>query len=183
MHIQLIQLYFRISATTIKGPLSNLSSATGTWVIDPSHTTIGFSVRHAMVAKVRGNFGSYAGSFTINGDNLPASAAELTIRAASINTNSADRDGHLAAPDFLNVENFPILNFVSTAVAAKGDDIVVTGGLTIHGVTKSVHFKFEGAAKISRKDFGLVWNTVLETGGVLVGDEITLNLDVEANKQ
>lgn len=180
--------------------MSNLSSATGTWVIDPSHTTIGFSVRHAMVAKVRGNFGSYAGSFTINGDNLPASTAELTIQAASINTNSADRDGHLASPDFLDVENFPTLNFVSTAVAAKGDDIVVTGDLTIHGVTKSVDVKyqfiglstdpygnnkigFEGAAKISRKDFGLVWNAVLETGGVMVGDEITLSLDVEANKQ
>ncbi len=180
--------------------MSNLSSATGTWVIDPSHTTIGFSVRHAMVAKVRGNFGSYAGSFTINGDNLPASTAELTIQAASINTNSADRDGHLASPDFLDVENFPTLNFVSTAVAAKGDDIVVTGDLTIHGVTKSVDVKyqfiglstdpygnnkigFEGAAKISRKDFGLVWNAVLETGGVMVGDEITLSLDIEANKQ
>ena len=180
--------------------MSNLSPATGTWIIDPFHTTIGFWVRHAMVAKVRGNFGTYSGSFTIDGDNLSASRAELTIEAASINTNSADRDAHLASADFLDAENFATLTFVSTAVAAKGADIVVTGDLTIHGVTNSVEVKyefvgastdpygnnkvgFEGTAKISRKDFGLVWNAALETGGVLVGDEIHLTFDVEANKQ
>ena len=180
--------------------MSTLSAATGTWVIDPSHTTIGFSVRHAMVARVRGSFGTYSGSFTIDGENLSESTAELTISGASINTNSADRDAHLASPDFLDVENFPTLTFVSTGVSAKGDDILVTGDLTIHGVTKSVEVKyefiglstdpygnnkigFEGSAKISRKEFGLVWNAALETGGVMVGDDITLTLDVEANKQ
>ena len=180
--------------------MSTLSAATGTWVIDPSHTTIGFSVRHAMVARVRGSFGTYSGSFTIDGENLSESTAELTISAASINTTSADRDAHLASPDFLDVENFPTLTFVSTGVSAKGDDILVTGDLTIHGVTKSVEVKyefiglstdpygnnkigFEGSAKISRKEFGLVWNAALETGGVMVGDDITLTLDVEANKQ
>ncbi|MDA3022751.1 MAG: YceI family protein [Actinomycetota bacterium] len=180
--------------------MSTLSSATGTWVIDPSHTTIGFSVRHAMVARVRGSFGTYSGSFTIDGENLSESTAELTISAASINTNSAKRDAHLASPDFLDVENFPTLTFVSTGVSAKGDDILVTGDLTIHGVTKSVEVKyefiglstdpygnntigFEGSAKISRKEFGVVWNAALETGGVMIGDDITLTLDVEANKQ
>lgn len=180
--------------------MSNLSQATGTWVIDPSHTTIGFSARHAMVAKVRGHFGSYSGSFTIDGDNLSASTAELTIQAASINTNSPDRDAHLVSPDFLDVEAFPTLTFTSTTVSSQGDDIIVTGDLTIHGVTKSVDVKyefvgvstdpygnnkigFEGSAKISRKEFGLVWNAALETGGVLVGDDIHLTLDVEANKQ
>ena len=180
--------------------MSNLSPATGTWIIDPFHTTIGFWVCHAMVAKVRGNFDTYSGSFTIDGDNLSASRAELTIESASINTNSADRDAHLTSADFLDAESFPTITFVSTAVAAKGDEILVTGDLTIHGVTKSVEVKyefvgastdpygtnkvgFEGTAKISRKDFGLVWNAALETGGVLVGDEIHLTFDVEANKQ
>ena len=180
--------------------MSNLSAATGTWVIDPTHTSLGFSARHAMVAKVRGTFGEFAGSFTIDGDNLAASTAEVTIQVASIDTKTADRDTHLKSPDFLDVENFPTITFVSTAVTPKGDDVVITGDLTIHGVTKSVEIEyefvgisqdpwgqtkigFEGSTKISRKDFGLTWNAALETGGVLVGDEIKLNLDVEATKQ
>ena len=179
---------------------SSLASATGTWVIDTVHTTIGFSVRHAMVSKARGSFTDYSGLFTIDGDNLASSTAELTIQVASIETKSADRDAHLKSPDFLDVENFPTLTFVSTAVVAKGDDVIVTGDLTIHGVTKSVDVTyrflglstdpwgnqkigFEGSAKISRKDFGLTWNAALETGGVMVGDDIKLNLDVEATKQ
>ena len=180
--------------------MSNLSAATGTWVIDPTHTSLGFSARHAMVAKVRGTFGEFAGSFTIDGDNLAASTAEVTIQVASIDTKTADRDAHLTSPDFLDAETFPTITFVSTAVAPKGDDVVITGDLTIHGVTKSVEIEyefvgisqdpwgqtkigFEGSTKISRKDFGLTWNAALETGGVLIGDEIKLNLDVEATKQ
>lgn len=180
--------------------IPTIAAATGTWVIDPAHTNLGFSVRHAMVSKVRGNFAEYTGSFTIDGENLANSSAELTISVASIETKTADRDAHLKSADFLDVENFPTLTFVSTAVAAKGDDFVVTGDLTIRGVTKSVDVTctflglstdpfgnnkigFEGSAKISRKGFGLTWNAALETGGVLVGDDIALNLDVEANKQ
>ena len=180
--------------------MSNLSAASGTWVIDPTHTNISFSARHAMVAKVRGSFGEYSGSFTIDGDNLAASTAELTVQAASIDTKNDDRDGHLKSADFLDVENFATLTFVSTAVASKGDDFIVTGDLTVHGVTKSVDVEyelvgisqdpwgntrigFEGEAKISRKEFGLIWNAALETGGVLVGDEIKISLDVEATKQ
>ena len=177
-----------------------LANASGTWVIDAAHTNIGFSVRHAMVAKVRGSFGAFAGSFTIDGANIPASRAELTIEAASIDTKQADRDAHLKSADFLDVENFPTVAFTSTSVASKGDDVVVTGDLTIHGVTKSVDVAwefvgisqdpwgttkigFEGKAKINRKEFGLVWNAALETGGVLVGDDITLTFDVEAAKE
>jgi polyisoprenoid-binding protein YceI len=179
---------------------STLSTATGTWEIDTAHTNLGFSARHAMVAKVRGQFTDFAGTFTIDGDNLAASSAELTIQAASIDTNSADRDGHLKSPDFLDVETFPTLTFVSTKVSAKGDDIIVAGDLTIHGVTKPVEIVyeflgvsqdpwgnskigFEGRTKISRKEFGLVWNAALETGGVLVGDDITITLDVEGTKK
>jgi len=177
-----------------------LGAATGTWAIDPTHTAIGFSVRHAMVSKVRGGFNEFAGSVVIDGANLAASTAELTIQAGSIDTKNADRDGHLVSADFLNVEAFPTLTFTSTAVAIAGADVTITGDLTIHGVTRPVTVEFEyigtsldpfgftrvgfeGKAKISRKDFGLVWNAALETGGVLVGDEITLVLDVEAVKQ
>ena len=179
---------------------TTLASATGTWTIDAAHTNLGFSARHAMVAKVRGSFADFAGSFTIDGDNLSASSAELTIQAASIETKNPDRDAHLKSPDFLDVEAFPTLTFASTAVKVDGSDVVLIGDLTIHGVTKPVEIAyafvgisqdpwgqtkigFEGTAKISRKDFGLVWNASLETGGVLVGDEIKLSLDVEATKQ
>lgn len=177
-----------------------LAAAAGTWAIDTTHSTIGFSVRHAMVSKVRGTFGDFSGSLTIDGANLADSSAELTIQAGSIDTKNADRDGHLVSADFLDVENFPTLAFTSTAVAVDGADVTLTGDLTIHGVTRPVNAEFEyigtsldpfgftrvgfeGKAKISRKEFGLIWNAALETGGVLVGDEITLVLDVEAVKQ
>lgn len=180
--------------------MSDLSAVSGTWVIDPSHTTLGFQVRHAMIAKVRGSFDEFSGSFTIDGANPAASTAELTIQTASINTNNADRDGHLKSPDFFDVEKNPVITFTSTGVEVKGDDIIVTGDLTINGVTKSVPVKyeltgtsvdpwgntrvgFEGEAKINRKDFNLTWNAALETGGVLVGEEIKLAIDVEAIKQ
>ena len=178
---------------------AGLAAAVGTWVIDPAHTNLGFTARHAMVAKVRGNFGEFEGSFSI-AEDVAASSAALTIQAGSIDTKNADRDAHLKSGDFLDVENFPAITFTSTSVAVSGSDIVVTGDLTIHGVTKSVDVTyelvgisqdpwgntkigFEGTAKISRKEFGLVWNVALETGGVLVGDDIKLTLDVEATKQ
>ena len=179
--------------------MSDLSTTTGTWTIDPAHTTIGFSARHAMIAKVRGAFTEFTGSLTLNGNDPAGSSAELTVLTASIDTGNADRDGHLKSPDFLDVESFPTLTFVSTSVTGDGTSFVVTGDLTIHGVTKSVPVKFEllgvstdpwggvrigfeGTTEISRKDFGLVWNTALETGGVLVSDNVTISLDVEAVK-
>jgi len=181
--------------------MPDLSTTTGTWAIDPTHTTIGFSVRHAMVAKVRGRFTEFEGSFTLDGANPAASSASFVAQTASITTENADRDAHLKSGDFLNVEVNPTLSFTSTSVRqTDGDEFVVTGDLTINGVTKSVdvdfellgtsqdpwggtRIGFEGEAKISRKDFGLTWNVALETGGVLVSDEIKLNLDVEAVKQ
>ena len=136
----------------------------------------------------------------INADNLADCAANLTIQAASIDTKNADRDGHLKSADFLDVENFATITFASTDVSLKGDAIEVVGDLTIHGVTNKVVIPFElvgvsqdpwgntkagfeGETEISRKDFGLTWNAALETGGVLVGDDIKLNLDVEGTKQ
>jgi polyisoprenoid-binding protein YceI len=179
--------------------MADLSAANGTWVIDAAHTNIGFTARHLMVSKVRGKFDAFEGGFTIDAANIGASSANLTIQAASINTGSADRDGHLISPDFLDVENFPTLTFVSTGAADKGSVVEVTGDLTIHGVTKSVVVPwefigvsvdpwgntkagFEAELEISREEFGLTWNAALETGGVLISDKIKLVLDVQALK-
>lgn len=175
-------------------------SITGTWAIDPTHTTIGFSIRHAMIAKVRGSFGEFEGTFVINGADVAASTASLTIQAASFSTDNADRDVHVKSADFLDVENFPALTFTSTSATQQGSTFTVTGDLTIHGVTQSVpvsfdligtstdpwggnRIGFEGSADISREAFGLTWNTALETGGVLISDTVKLVLDVEAVKQ
>lgn len=177
-----------------------MADITGTWVIDPAHTNIGFSARHLMVAKVRGKFAQFEGQFTIDEANIGASAAALTIQAASIDTANADRDGHLKSADFLDVENFPTITFTSTGATQSGNNFAVTGDLTIHGVTKpvTVNFElagvsqdpwgntkigFEGETEINREDFGLTWNAALETGGVLISDKIKLTLDVEAAKQ
>ena len=181
--------------------MTDISTITGTWAIDATHTTIGFHARHAMVAKVRGSFGTFEGSFTLDGANPSASSAQVTIQADSIDTRTADRDAHIKSADFLDVENFPTLTFTSTAVKYSGDDkFVLTGDLTVHGVTKSVDIDvtfngvgpdpwggtrigFEGKTEISRKDFGLTWNAALETGGVLVSDTIKIELEVEGVKQ
>lgn len=180
---------------------TDLSPITGTWEFDPSHTNLGFSARHAMVAKVRGGFSDVTGTLVLDGANPAASTATVTIMAASLDTKNADRDGHLKSADFLDVEQFPTITFNSTSAKQVSDDeFEVTGDLTIHGVTKPVVVKmelngvtqdpwggtrigFEGKAEISRKDFGMVWNVALEAGGVLVGDTIKLELDVEAVKQ
>ena len=180
---------------------TDLAATTGTWEIDPTHSTIGFVARHAMVAKVRGGFSEFTGTMTLDGADPAKSSAQLTIVASSFSSNNDERDAHVKSADFLDVEQFPTLTFNSTAVTAKGDDeFIVTGDLTIHGVTKPVDVKFEllgtsqdpwgntrigfeGKAEISRKEFGLVWNVALETGGVLVGDTVKLEMDVEAVKK
>ncbi|MDP4804314.1 MAG: YceI family protein [Candidatus Nanopelagicales bacterium] len=180
--------------------MTNLTDTTGTWQIDPTHTTIGFSVRHAMIAKVRGRFTDFAGTFTLNGDDPANSSAQLTVLLTSVDTQNDDRDNHLRSAEFFDVESFPEMTFVSTGVEAKGSDFVVTGDLSVHGVTKSVPVKFElvgisqdpwgntrigfeGEADINRRDFGLEWNVALDTGGVLVSENIKITLDVEAVKQ
>ena len=180
---------------------TDLSAITGTWQIDPSHSTLGFKARHAMVAKVRGDFSDFSGSLTLDGANPAASSAQIAIVANSLDTKNADRDVHLKSADFLDVEQFPTITFVSTSAKQVSDDeFEVSGDLTIHGVTKPVTVKmelngvttdpwggtsigFEGKAEVSRKEFGMVWNVALEAGGVLVGDKIALELDVEAVKQ
>ena len=180
---------------------TDLAATTGTWQIDPTHSTIGFVARHAMIAKVRGGFTEFTGTLNLDGADPAKSSAVLTIVTSSFTSANDERDAHVKSADFLDVEQFPTLTFTSTAVTQKGDDdFIVTGDLTIHGVTKTVDVKFEllgvnqdpwgntrigfeGKAEISRKEFGLVWNVALETGGVLVGDTIKLELDIEAVKQ
>ncbi len=153
-----------------------------------------------MVTKVRGSFNDFAGTVTVDGDDLAASQATLTIEATSIDTRNEQRDGHLRSNDFLAMDEFPQITFASTAVAVTDDSTLeLTGDLTIKGVTNSVTipFTFEGAATdpfgnqragfegsvvVNRKDYGITWNAALETGGVLVSEKITLEFEVSAVK-
>jgi len=177
-----------------------LTDLTGTWTLDPAHTRIGFVARHAMVTKVRGSFNEFEGTAVLDGANPANSHAEVTIKAASIDTRNAQRDEHLRSNDFLAMQEHPEITFTSTG-ARQVDDTTfeLTGDLTIRGVTKSVTipFTFEGAAKdpfgnlragfegsvaINRKDWGVNWNAALEGGGVLVSDRVTLEFEVSAIK-
>lgn len=170
----------------------------GTWNVDLSHSTVGFVARHLMVTKVRGKFSEFEATVTI-ADNPLESSVEATVQTASFNTGESQRDEHVKGADFLDVEQFPTMTFVSTGITQDDDDYVLTGDLTIKGQTRSVDFEleFEGVAqdpwggtrvgftaetKISRKDWGLEWNVALETGGVLVGDSVKLVLDIQAVK-
>jgi polyisoprenoid-binding protein YceI len=178
-----------------------VSTATTTWNIDPVHSVAEFKVKHMMITNVKGQFTGVSGSLSLDGDDLNRSRVEATIDAASINTREPQRDTHLKSPDFFDVEKFPTLSFKSTHVSRNADgDLQVAGDLTIHGITRNVTFEVEGPTapakdpwgntrlglsaitKISRKDFGLTWNATLETGGILVGDEVTITLDVELIK-
>jgi polyisoprenoid-binding protein YceI len=176
------------------------TALTGTYTLDPTHTRIGFVARHAMVTKVRGSFNDFEGTATIDGDNPANSSARVTIQAASIDTRNADRDAHLRSNDFVAMDEFPHITFVSTRVTVVDETTYeLSGELTIKGVTKpiTIPFTFEGAAQdpfgnqrigfdgsvtISRKDYGLTWNAALETGGVLVSDKIVLEFEVSAIK-
>ncbi len=171
------------------------------WKIDPSHSAIGFSVRHMVVSKTRGRFTKWSGEIRFDPQDPAASSVEVTIDPASIDTADAQRDAHLRSADFFDVEKYPSASFRSTKVELQGQDwLRITGDLTIHGVTKQVvlETKYEGSGKdpwgneragfigttaIDRKDFGLKWNQALEAGGVLVGDKVELTLEVEAIRQ
>lgn len=172
--------------------------AAGTYSLDVAHTRIGFVVKHMMVSKARGNFEKFAGSVTI-AENPLDSAAELTIYTDSITTGAADRDNHLRGDDFLAVEKFPELTFKSTRVLGhSGDEFTLAGELTIRDVTRPIELKVEygGAGtnpwgqpvwgfsistEINREEFGLMWNQALETGGVLVGKKVKIEIEGEAN--
>jgi polyisoprenoid-binding protein YceI len=178
--------------------LAATQPTTTTWNLDPVHSTAEFKVRHMMISNVKGQFTGISGALNIDETDIAKSRVEATIDASSIGTGDAQRDAHLKSPDFFDAEQLPTLSFRSTQVKRTGGDgLAVTGDLTIHGVTREVVFKLEGptppakdpwgntrlglsaVTKINRKDFGLTWNTALETGGILVGDEVNIALDIQ----
>jgi polyisoprenoid-binding protein YceI len=167
---------------------------TGTWTLDTSHSEIGFTVRHAGISKVRGQFKDAAATLDL-AEDVADSKISATIQTASFHSGDANRDGHVRGEDFFHVEKFPEISFVSNGLVAKGNTYELTGDLTIKGVTRAVALatEFNGVAvdpfgntragvsaetTISRKDFGLTWNAVLEAGGVLVGDKVAINLEL-----
>ena len=186
------------SASAFDTGTAVLDDIAGDYTLDVTHTRLGFSARHAMVTTVRGQFTEFDGVAHIDTANPADSTATLSIKAASITTGQADRDGHLRSGDFFDVETFPELTFVATDVArADASTWTVTGDLTMKGVTRpvSIDFEatgsardpfgnlrvgFEGATTVNRKDWGLTWNAALETGGVLVSEKIKLEFDVSA---
>lgn len=169
-----------------------------TWNIDPVHSVAEFKVKHMMISNVKGQFPKVTGALTLDESDLTNSHVEASIEAASIETRDSQRDAHLKSADFFDVEKFPTLSFKSTSVRFVGDgELAIEGNLTIRGITRKVLFSVEGptppakdpwgntrvavsaTTKINRKDFGLTWNAALETGGILVGDEVTITLDVQ----
>jgi len=184
--------------TTITAVLIPLLASASTWNIDPEHSNVGFKVRHMMVSNVKGEFGKFSGKLELDERDIAKSKVEVNIDAVSIVTGVAKRDEHLRSADFFDTAKYPTISFVSSRVKKmKGERLQVTGLLTMHGVTKEVTLEVEGPAapakdpwgnirrgvqattRVSRKDFGLTWNAALETGGVAVGDEVTIALEIE----
>lgn len=172
-----------------------------TWTIDPAHSQVEFAVRHLMISTVRGRFAGVKGTVVADEADLGTAQVDVTIDVHSIDTREAQRDAHLKSADFFDAEKFPVLTFTSTRVTdVKGDRFKVVGDLTMHGVSREVTLDvtsegrgkdpwggeragYSAVAKVNRSDFGLTWNQVLETGGIAVGDEIKISLDLEVVKQ
>ena len=171
----------------------------GTWTLDTAHSSVGFTVRHMMVSKVRGRFGDFSADI-VTAENPLESTLAATVQMASIDTGDEGRDGHLRTNDFFDIEEHPTMTFTSTSITGSGTDYEVTGDLTIKGVTKQVTFDLEygGIGKdpwgntragftltgtINRKDFNMAYNAVLETGGIMVGEKVSVELDIEATLQ
>ena len=172
-----------------------------TWQIDPSHSTVEFAVRHLMIATVKGRFGEFQGTVQMDVENPATAVVDVTIPAASVDTRESQRDNHLRSPDFFDVERFPTITFRSRRVERLRDaELRVTGDLTIHGITRPVALSitpggftrdpwgneraaFRASTQINREDFGLKWNQILETGGVLVGEAVRIEVEVELVRQ
>lgn len=175
--------------------------ANAKWVVDQSHSSLDFTIKHMMIAKVKGTFHSFEANIEADPSDLTSANIQLSIDLASIDTRNEDRDNHVRSADFFDVEQFPKMTFQSTNIVKKSDDeYAVTGDLTLHGVTRPETFTvtFEGAGKdpwgnekvgfsgtgiVKRSDYGLTYNAVLETGGVLIGDEVKFTVEIEASKQ
>ena len=179
-----------------------VSTETSTWNIDPVHSTAQFKVKHMMISNVKGEFTKITGKLELDESDITKSRVEAFIDATTINTREPDRDTHLKSAEFLDVEKFPNLSFKSTQISKNGEgELSVEGDLTMHGVTRKVVFEVEGPSaatkdpwgntriglsattRVNRKDFGLNWNSVLEAGGLLVGEEVAISLDVEFVKE
>lgn len=178
----------------------SLSELSGTFVLDPTHSTFSFVTRHAMVTKVRGSFEEFEGKAVVDGAHPENTELEVSINTGSVNTRNADRDAHIRSVDFFDSEQYPNMRFVGTGFVISGNEVAVTGDLTIKDVTNEVTFPleyagsakdpfgntrvgFEGATQILRSDFGLTWNAALETGGFLVSDKVTLEVEISAIQQ
>ena len=169
----------------------------GTWQIDPTHSEVGFAVRHMMVSKVRGRFTDFSGTI-VTGDSPEASSVSADIQVSSITTGNEQRDGHLRSPDFFETDTHPTMTFRSTSVRAEGDHWIISGDLTLKGITKPVELLtelsgigpdafgaparagFSATTTINRHDFGVSWNAAVEGGGAIVSDKVTIQLDIEA---
>ena len=186
------------TTTSTTSTTTSVSIPTGTWTIDPTHTRIGFVARHMMVTKVRGSFSEFSAEVEV-AENPFESKLSAEVQMASIDTGSADRDGHLRTNDFFDIEQYPTMRLVSSGFEGSGESYVMHADLTIKGVTKPVDFEleFDGVGQdpwggtragftatttINRKDWGIEWNAPLETGGVLVGEKIQIELDVQLVK-
>jgi len=180
-------------STTLANPAS-----TTTWKLDPAHSSAEFKVKHMMISNVKGSFTGLSGLLTLHETDHTLSGVEASVDVAGVNTGDAQRDGHLKSADFFDVEKFPAMTFKSSTVEARGGGAyAVSGDLTLHGVTRPVTFAVDevsepskdpwgnlriglsAASKINRKDFGLTWNSALETGGLLVGEDVAIHLDIQ----
>jgi len=174
--------------------------ATTKWVLDPMHSELQFKIRHLMITNVTGQFQQFTADAETEGDDFSTAKINFSAEVASVNTNNEQRDGHLKSADFFDVEKYPTMSFTSTSVTKDGDDITVEGNLSMHGETKAVTLNvevggiqqdpygqtkagFEVTGKINRKDFGLTWGAVTETGGVMLGDDVKLIANVQLVKQ
>ncbi|KQW47716.1 polyisoprenoid-binding protein [Nocardioides sp. Root1257] len=192
-----MSFFNRQAAEQFDAPTTAVEDMSGDYTIDPTHTRLGFSTRHAMVTTVRGHFTEFSGTAHVDAATPGNSKVNLTIQTASVDTGVADRDGHLKSADFFDADNNKEITFSSTKVERDGDDWVITGDLVIKGESKSVtitfeptgsardpfgnlRIGFEGGTSINRKDWGLTWNAALETGGVLVSEKIKLEFDISA---
>lgn len=194
--------HFMITSSLMAALAAPALAQSSSWEIDPSHSSAQFSVRHMMVSNVRGEFTKISGTLNLDEKEITRSSVQVAIDATTINTREPERDKHLKSADFLDVTKYPVLTFVSKKLERSGEGrLKLTGDLTIHGVTKEVVFDLEGptpeakdpwgnirrgvsaSARINRQDFGLMWNTTLETGGILVGEEVGITLDIELIKK
>lgn len=192
---------FATAATALLSLVAPRLADASTWEIDSGHSAAAFSVKHLVVANVRGQLGKVSGTINLDDKDITKSTVEATIEVAGITTSDAKRDEHLRSPDFFDVAKFPTLTFKSTKVEKAGAGLKVTGTLTLRGVSKEVVLEVEGPAaavkdpwgntksgfsattKLNRKDFGVTWNKSLDGGGVVVGDEVKVTIDLEVKKK